>query len=95
MPVDIGVDVLVEVQEVRKHEPKRLVAKEGRVRILEGDRGNEDLPATFPITPPYFAALHLFQRAFRARHRAFWIEHQLPEVLLAKPKMQTKPQHQE
>lgn len=89
MTIDVRIEILVEVEQVRKDQPKWFLAEEGRAGILECPRGDKELPTVVAITPAQLAAFHVFKSPFpcrgcprghRRNSRRFQLHHLLPSM---------------
>ncbi|QRF54252.1 hypothetical protein D4A92_22210 (plasmid) [Rhizobium rosettiformans] len=87
MPLDIGIEIGIEIKKIRQYQTKRLLPKKRRARVLERVGRDEDLPPTLPIVPTQFAALHVFQPAFCRRELSARADQQLPKVFLPEAEM--------
>jgi hypothetical protein len=56
MAIDIGIEIFVEIKQVRQDEAERFLSKEGRARVLEGCRRDKHLPSSLPIAPAELTA---------------------------------------
>ena len=83
MTLDVGIDVVIEIQQVRQDQPEWLRSEERRVGIFKCDRWDQHLPAILSVTPSNFSAPHFFQTPFRRWEMAAWAKQQLPQVLLS------------
>lgn len=82
---------LIEAAKVRQDQAEGFCPEEGRVRILERNRGDQDFPALVAAAPAQFAALHIFQPPLRRGQAARLAQQQFAQILLAQTGMQADP----
>lgn len=89
MTIDIGVEIFIEIKQVRQDEPEFLKAADGISTSQP-----PSLPAALPIAPAQLTAFHIFQPSLGRWEIPTRAETKLALVLLPEPEMQTEAEHQ-